>query len=139
MSGASFWWARSSAAAAVIVFPFSLLSICLLSVSFFQNSYGQRPCQFSCVSPWAWHRDSAQEYLLNQRMKTYMLNQRAFSHFMTIEIIMSHKKNEILPFLTTWTDRSLTSAWNKRGKDKYHMISFICGILKKKTKTLSQN
>ena len=30
-----------------------------------------------------------------------------------------------MPFATTWTDLS------QREKDKYHMVSLICGILKK--------
>ena len=38
-------------------------------------------------------------------------------------ILLSH--NKIMPFATTWTDLS------QREKDKYHMVSLICGILKK--------
>ena len=34
-------------------------------------------------------------------------------------------KKEILPFMTAWVDK-----WSQTEKDKYHMISLICGILK---------
>ena len=43
-------------------------------------------------------------------------------------ISLSHKKkNEILPFATTWMDLENTRL-NEIEKDKYHMISLICGI-----------
>ena len=41
------------------------------------------------------------------------------------EILFSHKKNKIMPPATPWIDLS------QREKDKYHMISLICGLLKK--------
>ena len=40
---------------------------------------------------------------------------------------------EILPFTMTWMD--IYAKWNKSDKDKYHMISLICEIFKKKKKT----
>ena len=48
-------------------------------------------------------------------------------------ILLSHlKKSEILPFGTTWMDREgiTLSEISHMEKDKYHMISLICGILK---------
>ena len=39
------------------------------------------------------------------------------------------KKNEILPFVVTMDGPGAYYAkWNKSEKNKYHMISFICGI-----------
>ena len=44
--------------------------------------------------------------------------------------VFSHKKNEILPFLTTQIDTEgiRLSEIRQTEKDKYHMISLICGI-----------
>ena len=40
------------------------------------------------------------------------------------------KKNEIMPFTATWMDLEIIilSEVSQREKDKYHMISLICGI-----------
>ena len=40
------------------------------------------------------------------------------------------KKNEILPFAATWMDLEniMLSEISQTEKDKYHMISLICGI-----------
>ena len=45
-------------------------------------------------------------------------------------ILLSHKKNEIMPFATTWMDLEMIilSKVNQKHKDKYYMISLICGI-----------
>ena len=40
------------------------------------------------------------------------------------------KKNEIMPFVATWVDPEIIilSEVSQTGKNKYHMISLICGI-----------
>ena len=51
----------------------------------------------------------------------------------TMESYSTIKKNEILPFATTWMDLEgiMLSEINQTEKDTYHIISLICGIFKK--------
>ena len=55
------------------------------------------------------------------------------THIHTMEYYSAIKRNEIVPFAATWMDLEIIilSEVSKTEKDKY-MISFICGILKKK-------
>ena len=48
----------------------------------------------------------------------------------TMEYYSAIKKNEILPFATIWMELKsiMLSYISQSEKDKYHMISFICGI-----------
>ena len=44
-------------------------------------------------------------------------------------ILLSHKKDEILPFAATWIAlKIILSEVSQKEKEKYHMISVICGI-----------
>ena len=43
-------------------------------------------------------------------------------------ILLSHKKNKIMPFSATWMDLRIIILSELSEKDKYHLISFICGI-----------
>ena len=48
-------------------------------------------------------------------------------------ILLSHKNNAIIPFAATGMDLEIIilSEVSQTEKDKYHMISLICGIKKK--------
>ena len=45
-------------------------------------------------------------------------------------ILLSHKKNKIMPFAATWMELEtlILSEVSQKEKDKYHMISLISGI-----------
>ena len=47
-----------------------------------------------------------------------------------VEYYSAIKRNEILPFATTWMDTEgiMLIKINQKVKDKYHMIEVICGI-----------
>ena len=49
-------------------------------------------------------------------------------------ILLSHKKDEILPFATTWMDLEIIILGEISQTEKYKegMISLLCGNLKKK-------
>ena len=51
----------------------------------------------------------------------------------TVEYYLAIKKNETMPFAAIWMDLDviILSEVSQTEKDKYHMISLICGILKK--------
>ena len=45
-------------------------------------------------------------------------------------VILAIEKNEIMPFAATWWPGDYHTKWNKTDKDKYHMLSLTCQILK---------
>ena len=51
-------------------------------------------------------------------------------HVYTMEYYSAIKKKEIMPFVATWMDLEIIilSEVSQTEKDKYHMISLICGI-----------
>ena len=51
-------------------------------------------------------------------------------HIYTVEYYSSIKKHKIMPFAATWMDLEIIilSEVSQTEKDKYHMISLICGI-----------
>ena len=56
----------------------------------------------------------------------------------TMEYYWVIKKNEIMPFVTTWMDLKIIilNKVSQKEKDKCHMMSLICGILKNNTNKL---
>ena len=48
----------------------------------------------------------------------------------TVEYYSAIKRNEIMPFAAQWMDLEIIilSKISKKEKDKYHMISLMCGI-----------
>ena len=46
----------------------------------------------------------------------------------TMEYYSAIKKNEIMPFATTWMDLEIITLSEVRKRKTYHMISLICGI-----------
>ena len=53
-----------------------------------------------------------------------------YTHTHTMEYYSAIKKNEIMPFAATWMDLEIIilSEVSQKEKDKYRMISLICGI-----------
>ena len=59
-------------------------------------------------------------------------------HIYTMEYHSAIKMNEIMPFAAIWMDLEIIilSEVSQKEKDKYHMISLICGISKNDTDEL---
>ena len=51
-------------------------------------------------------------------------------YIFTMKYYSAIKKNEIMPFAATWMDLEIIilNEVSQKEKDKYHMISLICGI-----------
>ena len=87
-------WARSSATAATIVCPFLLISVCYLPLPCRTHAAGTMPVSPRVALGLA---RGAQAYLLNQRMKTYVLNQRVSFH--SQKVLLTHLSLRIRAFL----------------------------------------
>ena len=55
---------------------------------------------------------------------------KKMSYIYIMEYYLAIKKNEIMPFAATWMQLEIIilSEVSQKEKDKYHMISLICGI-----------
>ena len=53
-----------------------------------------------------------------------------YTHIHTMEYYSTIKRNEIMPFVATWMGLEIIilSEVSQTEKDKYHVISVICGI-----------
>ena len=67
----------------------------------------------------------ATQLLINRRM-----DRENVVCIYTMDYYSAIKKNEILPFAVTWMDLEITilSEVSQTQKDKYYMISLLCGI-----------
>ena len=66
-------------------------------------------------------------YILYTHTHTY---EHIHTHIYTMEYYPAIKKNEMMPSAATWMDTEIIilSEVSQKEKDKYHMISLICGI-----------
>ena len=55
---------------------------------------------------------------------------RKMWYIYTMEYYSAIKKNEIMPYAATWMQLEITilSEVSQKEKDKYHVVSLICGI-----------
>ena len=62
------------------------------------------------------------------------INKEEVVYIYTMEYYSAIKKNEILPFSTTWMDLEgiMLTEIRQTGKDKYHTVLFVCGTSKTK-------
>ena len=68
--------------------------------------------------------------LTDEWIKMQCIHTHTHTHTHTHEYYSLIKKNEILPFATTWMELEgiMLSEISQSEKDNYHMISLICGI-----------
>ena len=68
--------------------------------------------------------------MIEQLLHTYIhIYIYIYMTYLYDRILLSHKKNEIAPFAATWLDTEIIIPSKvKSEKDKYYMISLICGI-----------
>ena len=67
------------------------------------------------------HQQMNKEYMVYRYRYTYI-------YIHTMKYYSAIKNNEIIPFVTTWTDLETIILSEVSQKDKYYMISLLCGI-----------
>ena len=71
---------------------------------------------------------------MNDKEDVVCTHTHTHTHTHTLEYHSAIKNNETLPFARMWMELEgiMLSEISPSEKDKYHMISFICGILETK-------
>ena len=76
------------------------------------------------------HQDAGVAYLKPNKFKNVFSKKEATHACIRKQLLMAIKRNEIMPFAVTWMDLEIIilNEVSQKEKDKYHMISLICGI-----------
>ena len=72
----------------------------------------------------------------------WMDKEDALTYFIYNGVLLSHKKNKILPFATTWIDRHRFNAeWNKSNRERWTLYDFtyMCYLKDKANEQTQQN
>ena len=73
---------------------------------------------------------------LGDPMDCSLLGSSVYGIFQARVLLSHKKKNKIMPFLATWMDLQIirVNTVSQKEKDKYHMISHLCGISDRRSK-----
>ena len=83
-----------------------------------------------CLSTDAWIKKMWKIYIYIHTHTHTIAFSYIYENITHIGILLSHKKNEILPFATAWFDLEgiILNEVNQTKKGKYCMFSLTCGI-----------